>query len=332
MKPKLSIIVPIYNVEKYINKCIDSILAQTFTDFELILVDDGTLDNCGKICDEYAKADSRIKVIHKKNGGLSSARNAGIDIAQGEYIGFVDSDDLIKDDMYDLLYKAILKYNADISICNFIKFDEDSQFIFKKEMDEGMEVWTNIEALEKLNTDNDGKIVVAWNKLYKKELWNDIRFPKGKIHEDAFTMHKILFAANKVVNTNKYLYGYLQRNSSIIGSGFSLNSLDYIEALHNRIKFYDNNNLEYLNRHIKVVLCAYIRNYYYLLKNADIKNKKNYLKSLHTLFIDNYIILKHNRNVSTKERFLSKLFKYNPNLFVNILTLKMKVVKWVRSV
>ena len=113
--PKISIIVPIYNVEKYLDKCVSSILNQTFTDFELLLVDDGSPDRCGEMCDEYAKKDSRVKVIHRKNGGLSAARNSGIDAACGKYIGFIDSDDYIEENMYEHLYDVITKYDADIA-------------------------------------------------------------------------------------------------------------------------------------------------------------------------------------------------------------------------
>ncbi|MBR9647298.1 glycosyltransferase family 2 protein [Clostridium tyrobutyricum] len=319
MKPIVSIIVPIYNVERYINKCIDSILSQTFKKFELILVDDGSPDSCGEMCDKYAKLDYRIKVIHKKNGGLSSARNAGIDIAQGKYIGFIDSDDWIKNDMYESLYKAIIKYDADISICDFIKFNENYDLSFKEDSRKNIEIWNNIEALEKLNTDNCGKIVIAWNKLYKKELWSDIRFPEGRIHEDVFTMHKILFKANRVVNTNKILYGYLQRSSSIIGTKFSLKKLDYIDGLRERINFYRKNNLKKLEEDTRVILCCSIRDYYCKLRNSNIENKEKYLKFLHALFNSNYMILKKsNITVSIKQNIVMKIFKYNPNLYVKL--------------
>src|SRR5690348_8514297 len=124
MNPKISIIVPIYDVQKYLFKCIDSILAQTFTDYELILVNDGSPDSCGEICNEFAKKDKRIKVIHKKNGGLSSARNAGLEIAKGEYIGFIDSDDFIHNKMYEILYQNALFHSSDIIICDFLKVNE----------------------------------------------------------------------------------------------------------------------------------------------------------------------------------------------------------------
>ncbi|WP_196007991.1 glycosyltransferase [Clostridium tyrobutyricum] len=326
MEPIVSIIVPIYNVERYINKCINSILSQTFKKFELILVDDGSPDSCGEICDKYAELDYRIKVIHKKNGGLSSARNAGIDIAQGKYIGFIDSDDWIKNDMYEFLYKTIIKYDADISICDFIKFNENYDLCFKEDSGKNIEIWNNIEALEKLNTDDCGKIVVTWNKLYKKELWSDIRFPEGRIHEDVFTMHKILFKTNRIVNTNKVLYGYLQRSSSIIGTKFSLKKLDYIDGLRERIKFYRKNNLKKLEQSTRFILCCSISDYYYTLKNSNIKNKYIYMESLYKVFNKNYLILrKYKIRISIKENIILKIFKYNPNLFVKILNIKKSI-------
>ncbi|MFR2551722.1 MAG: glycosyltransferase [Clostridioides difficile] len=131
--PKISIIVPVYNVEKYLEKCVRSILAQTFTDFELILVDDGSLDSSGAMCDQFAEQDQRVKVIHKENGGLSDARNAGIELATGEYLGFVDSDDYIADDMYELLYTNIVKEDADLSICGIYDVYEGKEPVEKQQ-------------------------------------------------------------------------------------------------------------------------------------------------------------------------------------------------------
>ncbi|HEL7541574.1 TPA: glycosyltransferase, partial [Enterococcus faecalis] len=131
--PKISIIVPVYNVEKYLEKCVRSILAQTFTDFELILVDDGSPDSSGAMCDQFAEQDERVKVIHKENGGLSDARNAGIEIATGEYLGFVDSDDYIADDMYELLYTNIVKEDADLSICGIYDVYEGKEPVEKQQ-------------------------------------------------------------------------------------------------------------------------------------------------------------------------------------------------------
>lgn len=225
--PKISIIVPVYNVEKYIHRCIDSILHQTFKDFELILVDDGSLDNSGKICDEYAKEDDRIKVIHKENGGLSDARNVGLDIAQGEYIAFVDSDDWIEKDMYSILYENIRKYNADISICKMRK-------IFDSTVDNNITtnnciILNNEEAFDCL-FNNKYYASHACDKLYKKSLFDGIRYPVGKLYEDMFTTYRLFEKANKVVFSDYIGYNYFQRKDGIVNSKFRPEKLDYIRA------------------------------------------------------------------------------------------------------
>lgn len=188
---EISIIVPVYQVEKYISQCIESILAQTFTDFELILVDDGSKDNSGKICDEYAEKDKRIRVLHKENGGLSDARNKGLDNASGNYFMFVDSDDYIAPNMAECLYQNIIKEDADIAACNFrYVFEEDVEEDFstenKAEVLSGKEIFYN-----RKNERNYGFWTVAWNKLYKAETFKNMRFRFGKYHEDEFWANDI---------------------------------------------------------------------------------------------------------------------------------------------
>ncbi|EGO6689884.1 glycosyltransferase, partial [Enterococcus faecalis] len=163
--PKISIIVPVYNVEKYLEKCVRSILAQTFTDFELILVDDGSPDSSGAMCDQFAEQDQRVKVIHKENGGLSDARNAGIEIATGEYLGFVDSDDYIADDMYELLYTNIVKEDADLSICGIYDVYEGKEPVEKQQQ------YIVLDKVAAMKMILEAKVVSvhAVNKLYKKE-------------------------------------------------------------------------------------------------------------------------------------------------------------------
>ncbi|MDV4769588.1 glycosyltransferase, partial [Enterococcus faecium] len=185
---EISIIVPVYKVEPYLRKCVDSILAQTFTDFEVILVDDGSPDNSGKICDEYASKDSRVRVIHKKNGGLSSARNAGIDVARGKYLGFVDSDDYIEKDMYELLYDNIVKEQADLSICGIYDIYAGKKV---KILPEEYKVLDKVSAM-KIVLEAQSFSVHAVNKLYKKELFNKIRYPENIITEDAAVILDIL--------------------------------------------------------------------------------------------------------------------------------------------
>ena len=175
----ISVIVPVYNVEKYLEKCIDSILSQTFKNFEIILVDDGSTDSCGIICDEYERLDNRVKVIHKINGGLSSARNSGLEIASGEYVAFVDSDDWIDKNMYQELYNEAKKNNADIVQCKFIKAKDENVSIYNNEFNE-VEVIGNLDALCNLYNERCIETVVTWNKLYKRYLFNDIVFPQWK--------------------------------------------------------------------------------------------------------------------------------------------------------
>lgn len=236
--PKISVIVPVYNVEKYLNKCIESILNQTFKDFELILVDDGSPDNCGTICDEYALKDNRIKVIHKENGGLSDARNAGINISQGEYIMFVDSDDYITEQMIEILYNAIISDNSDIALCGLDLVDECGNSINDKKNKSCVEYAciSQHEALDRLCKDEAG-YVVACGKLYKKSIFDDIRFPKGKLNEDAFVTYRIYEKCQKISCVSKLMYKYVQRNGSIMNSVATIRNLDAVEAFVERTYF-----------------------------------------------------------------------------------------------
>ena len=244
---KISIIVPVYKVEKYIERCINSILNQTFTDFELILVDDGSPDRCGAICDNYSKIDKRIKVIHKKNEGLSEARNVGIKVSTGEYIAFVDSDDFINKNMYKVLYENAIKYEADISMCQF-------KYIYPDDViDESLEIYSkevliynNTQALEMLYKEKKLQFIVAWNKLYKKELFCDISYDYGKIHEDEFIIHELIYKSNIITFSLEEMYYYLQREGSIMKSNFNEKNLDILDALINRMNFFKVNNLDEL--------------------------------------------------------------------------------------
>ena len=227
MKPIISVIVPVYNVEKYVSKCLDSILKQTLKDIEIIVVDDGSTDNSGSICDRYAEQDKRIRVFHKENGGLSSARNYGIDRAKGEYIGFIDSDDYIEDDMYEVLFDLILKFDADISMCAI--YYVYPKTVINKSTDNEIFVVSNEEAIKivleaKINTVN------AVNKLYRKELFNQVKYPIGKIAEDAFVIVKLLQQCNRVAITTEKKYYYIHRSDSITTSRFNPKDCDTIEA------------------------------------------------------------------------------------------------------
>ena len=274
MNPKISIVVPIYKVEKYIHKCIDSILAQTFTDFELILVDDGSPDNCGKICDEYAMKDSRIKVIHKKNGGLSDARNAGIDTAIGEYIGFVDSDDYIESDMYKDLYEVIINNDADISITGIKEVNEEGRVIYKY-------------LPEKIDFSELLKQAYACNKLFKRNLFleNNLYFQNNRHYEDIELIPKLIAKSNKIVGVNKLAYNYLKRGNSItsVKDEKILDNLwaytqikDYLidEGIYDSYKIEFDKGIQYFKQFYLNILCEgdtkfIIKNYKTILRYFD---------------------------------------------------------------
>lgn len=233
----ISVIVPVYKVEPYLRQCIDSILAQTYTDFELILVDDGSPDNCGAICDEYARRDARIRVIHQENGGLSAARNAGIDIAKGEYLSFVDSDDMITETYLEKLLDTLTKEHADISVCGMLKFQDGTEPETSSDEIELVETMSGRDACLSIYR-MDGKVpVMACGKLYKRGLFEEIRYPKGRIHEDDATTPRVLYNASCVVTNSTRLYLYRQRAGSIMAH-FSVKRLDGCIAVEQCIDFF----------------------------------------------------------------------------------------------
>ncbi len=261
----ISVIVPIFRVEKYLKTCVDSICRQTYKNLEIILVDDGSDDGSPAICDELAKEDERIRVIHKENGGLSHARNAGIDIATGEYLMFIDSDDVIGEHMVVGLHNILTENQADMALCDFIKFTEGEspEFSFNEE---AAFVWDKGQAFAQLYGNRMLQMTVAWNKLYKRELFQEIRYPNGKCHEDEFVIHHLIDKAEKVAYTPAKWYGYLQRKDSIMG-GFSLRNLEGLEAWRERLVFFEE------KKEWELAGKAYER-YLWLLDNSIEKIKK----------------------------------------------------------
>ena len=235
MDELITVVIPVYNVEKYLNRCIESVINQTYKNLEIILVDDGATDNCPSICDEYAKKDSRIKVIHKKNGGLSDARNVAIDVAKGAYIGFVDSDDYIALDMFEKLYNAINEYEADISVCLHYVEKGKALSIEVPPMDE-VKVMGRDEA-EKLLLEDKFVKNYAWDKLYKATLFEGVRYPVGRNYEDIATTYLLFEKADKVCRIPEYLYSYQMRDDSI-----SANASD--EKWHKNCKAIIQGNME----------------------------------------------------------------------------------------
>ena len=226
----ISVVVPVYKVEKYLDKCIRSILSQSYRDFELILVDDGSPDKCGEMCDAWASRDIRIRVIHKPNGGLSDARNEGIKQASGEYICFVDSDDWIAEDMLETLHELIRDSGAEMACCNFIQCNEEGAPIKElASISSGVytqdDYWTmRFKANVKIYFD------VAWNKIYRHDLFNSVQYPVGKINEDVQVIYDIVCQCNKIAITDYVGYFYLIRSNSIMRSQRSLRNLSAPEA------------------------------------------------------------------------------------------------------
>lgn len=233
--PLISIVIPIYKVERYINKCIDSILKQSYSNLEIILVDDGSPDKCGKICDEYKQKDSRVKVIHQKNKGLSEARNSGTDIATGKYITYVDSDDWISEDMIEILYNKIRENHTKIACGAYEGFFEDGTTISNSHSNKTY-IYSRREALDCFLF-NNYLTPCVWGKLYDIELWSDIRCPEGKLFEDQFTTYKILDLCEKVVFVTKPLYHYRKRNGSIGHSNFNEKTYQLYDAINEEYNY-----------------------------------------------------------------------------------------------
>lgn len=229
-KPLISIIVPVYNVERYLSECLDSILSQTFTDFEIIAVDDGSSDNCGKILDEYSQKDKRIKVIHKENGGVSSARNVGLDMASGEYVGFVDPDDKIFPDMYEQLYNEAVTGDYDIVQCGCVKINESGEVVSYIACNEER-IYTNVdEALCALFE----QVIInsVWSKMYKSDVIKNVRFMHElRVAEDGLFVHNCLMKAQRVKIINKCYYSYLVSDSSVTHSKVSEKVFDNLKVL-----------------------------------------------------------------------------------------------------
>lgn len=232
----ISVIVPVYKVEPYLDRCVQSIVDQTYRNLEIILVDDGSPDNCPAMCDAWAEKDSRIKVIHKENGGQADARNVGMAVAAGEYVAFVDSDDWIDTQMYQRMYEVMTATDSDIVSCGFKRIWDNG-----KPVQESLSVDTDIilerdAAIDAMIT-GTGLVQVPCNKLYKRCLLSDILFPVGVAHEDEFWTWQVVFRANRVSILKESYYNYLQRKDSTMGVGFSEKRLLVVKAKTERQKF-----------------------------------------------------------------------------------------------
>ena len=308
----ITVVIPIYNVEKYLKKCIESIIGQTYKDLEIILVDDGSPDNSGKICDEYANIDKRINVIHKENGGLSDARNYGIMNAHGKYIVFIDSDDYVENQYIELLYKAIILNNTKISQCGIKKINEKNDIIGYFNYGENQ-----IKKSKELIIDLYGgkwENIVVWNKMYLRELFNNIKFPKGKIHEDEFVTYKLLFLSNEISVINKCLYNYMQSNESITGRKFYLNRLDILDALEERLIFFEKSKEEELYKETLENYLNTIKMCYFEVRK-NINKSKKIQKYLKNIYVKNSKMFLKKYRVNLLKKMKMRLFGIFPTIY-----------------
>ena len=311
----ISIVVPVYKVEEYLKECICSILRQTYTNFELILVDDGSPDNCGKICDNYAALDKRIRVIHKTNGGLSDARNAGICIARGKYITFVDSDDYIASQYLERLYLFLIKYNADIVQC---EYTSDNQQLSQKMKDEFFSYDKCKAMVEMLHF---GRVQVnAWAKLYKASLFTNIKYPVGRINEDNLTTYKLINLSEKVICISDNLYYYRMNNEGIMLGRFSKDRYELLSFKKEFLSYMKDDAIKYID----LVNYSEMR-FAMRLYNECIQRKmeKEFLKEQNNAYS---IIANYNENndiCEMKYKVLIKLLKINRPLYkLFVLTLR----------
>lgn len=341
-KNKISIIVPIYNVSEYVDKCLKSIIQQTYKNIEIILVDDGSTDDSGEKCDIYAKQDNRITVIHKENGGLSSARNAGLDICTGKYILFVDSDDWISKFMVEKLVNKIIEHKADIVCCEFFEVNEKSILCSKIDAEE--EIMESNEALKKLL--NSEIKDYAWNKIYKREIFSKLRYPEGRNYEDMATTYKAFMVAKKICTISDLLYYYITRNDSIVNDlnkeRLLKNKYDAMIAYYERIdniskrypqlrelviyKFFDRalSFVEFIDKNKKnknakkwrKETIGYLNMYYKEFKLSKLVSKKEIL-------IFN-VLIKYNIDLSILYKIIKKLVTKNIKVFISKLLVRIK--------
>lgn len=314
MNPLITIIVPVYNIEKYIVKCIESILKQTINDIEVILVDDESTDNSGKICDRYALIDKRVKVIHQSNKGLSGARNSGIDIARGKYIGFVDGDDYIYPDMFEALVKLLEHNNVDCACCGYDYFDENKNAIEKIHRNNKLYFMNNKDAIERMFFTKYYQCY-AWNKLWKREMFNKIRYPEGKVFEDICTTYELFKECNNIVFMQSSKYIYRIRSGSITNQKASIKDLQLIEAINYVIEDIKCNYQHQYKRTL-VGYIGYYMNFINKIYGEDIiENEEKYLNYIKQLIIKNICSIIANKDISMLKKLQYLLFVINRRVY-----------------
>lgn len=318
--PLISVIVPVYRVEKYLERCVKSILSQTYKNLEVILVDDGSPDQCPAICDACAEKDARVKAIHQENKGLSGARNAGIDAASGEYLAFVDSDDYVNPHFIEELYQLLQDTGCAIGQCRFCYVKGDG---LVEEGDSAFCIYRGESLMEQLYGPEEKAtcFVVAWNKLYRAELFKEtgIRYPEGRIHEDEATTYRLFHEAKKLAFLDRALYGYYTENGGSITSVFSAKRLQWLTAHEERIAFFKKNGYEKLLPAAYRKLCDACITFYFRcteqVKDAE-ELKKELRKRLETYRANGAAWI---AALPLKTRMGYELFSMSPGLYAKML-------------
>lgn len=302
----VSVIIPVYNVEKYLKKCVDSVLNQTYRNLDIILVDDGSTDLSGKMCDELGIDDKRVTVIHKQNGGLSDARNAGLNVARGEYYAFVDSDDYISSDMIEIMVNSARENSCEIAICNMVRFSESGESALFYHPVAQKQILLGENRFKTLKQPS------VCNKLFKASLFQNIRFPKEKYYEDTFVYHELLYRAKCVVLTGSNSYWYLERSDSIVGSPkYTSRYFDFIEAVWKRAEFLIENNVKSYGEEACLSLYAAFSSAVKYIKR-DRKNKQNFKIAREQYNFAYTVLMKQNNSISLKQKIRLFLLKYLP--------------------
>lgn len=312
MESLVTVIIPVYNVESYLKKCIESVLSQTYKNLEVFLVDDGSTDNCPKICDEFASKDRRVIVIHKKNEGQGVARNVALDKCKGEYIAFVDSDDLIKPNMIETMVSAIERNNTDIALCgiavnNGVKLHDKP--IFSKEV-----CWNTEQLMKKYVTTHNVSTVI-WNKIYKKALFDGVRFPNFRANEDAYILHTILGKCKKAVHIGECMYIQNIRPNSTEQSPFSERKLALLDCAQSLIDYYKSNfpNLYKFVAYKKINDSAVLMS---SIIEADYKKYKDIYDSIYSQMKNDYFELSKSISPDGLISDMAKTAIFNHNSFM----------------
>ncbi len=318
--PKISVIVPIYNCEKYVSRCIESIMNQTFHDLEIILIDDGSNDKSVEICKNLEKKDSRIKLICVENGGVSRARNIGLDFAHGDFISFVDSDDYLIPEMYERMYKNLIDNKADVSICGIMDYFTKRDGSIEKVRQSCIEGFFILDGEKAMEESLKSRLfsVNPVNKLFKRKLFDSIRYPEGKISEDAFLIPSVLLNADVVIYDSFPMYHYIRRENSITTSNFSPKDWDIVEAYERHLKITEKNFPNIL----KAAEFRYLWAYTYVMDRMLLSNSavpEEDIKKAYCFIRKNILKIILNPYFSFKRKIATVILLINKRIYKNII-------------